>query len=98
MRLKFWKKSSDKIQEHYDKYYKQRKSGLIEEDTTAVRQNTEEVKFNESNPTYDKRIEKAKQGILKRMSEDKKIDMLYKLNIDESMEERFEDINKRKER
>lgn len=85
-------------EEDYNRHYESQYEDLPEEDGNAVRQNTEEVEFNKNNPVYDKRILKAKTGIMSRLSEDKKIDLLYKLNIEESMHERFEDMRKDEEK
>ena len=71
---------------------------LPEEDPAAALQNADEVEFNKSNPIYDKRIEKAKKNVILRMSEDKKMDLLWKLHINESMEEQFDNINKQDEK
>jgi len=80
---------------HVEKYMHRT---LPEEDATAGRHNQDEVDFNKNNPVYEKRIEKAKKNLLQNLSEEKKVDLLWKLHINESMEEQFDNINKRDEK
>jgi hypothetical protein len=74
------------------------KDVLPEEDISAVKQNNDEVEFNKTNPTHNQRIKNAKNRLLKNWSLDKKCDVLYYLNVNESMEESFMDIDKNEER
>lgn len=76
------------------KHYRPR----IEEDPNAHVQNREELEFNKTNPIYEHRIEKAKRNAISRMSEDTKAELLYKIHINQSMEEQFHYIDKRDEK
>ena len=84
--------------EEYNRYAEKHMPIRPEEDVNAHAQNSEELEFNKNNPVYEKRIEKAKKNLLQNLSEEKKIDILYKLHINESMEEQFDNINKKDEK
>ena len=95
-----WLKNITKRQptyEEYNRYAEMHMPTRPEEDTNAHAQNEAELKFNETNPIYDNRIKKAKKNVISRMSEDKKVDLLFKLHIDESLEEQFDNINREDE-
>lgn len=71
---------------------------LPEEDPTAGRHHADEIEFNKKNPTYNQRVDNAKAKLMKNLSLDKQCDILYHLNVKESMDERFEDMDKTEEK
>jgi len=75
--------------EEYNKHAEEHRQPKVEEDVNAIRQNTEELEFNENNPVYDKRIYNAKTNLMRNMSEEKKHDLLQNIYIDEAMDKEF---------